>query len=123
MKKKKRSGPKSTMKLLEHTMDYLQWVNSLKSSVSRLESIERTFQKVKTMNFPNLINYSRVEKFNTFINSKKKEKKNEKFIEELMDNSLKLLQYKYPNHNKDCLQRIFAEQIKIEHHSLLGELI
>jgi hypothetical protein len=51
------------------------------------------------------------------------QKKIEKFIEELMDNSLKLLQYKYPNHNKDCLQRIFAEQIKIEHHSLLGELI
>ncbi len=53
----------------------------------------------------------------------KSQKKIEKFIEELMKSSLKLLQYKYPKHNKDCLQRIFAERIQVEHHSLLGELI
>ncbi len=53
----------------------------------------------------------------------KSQKKIETFIEELMKSSLKLLQYKYPKHNKDCLQRIFAERIQVEHHSLLGELI
>jgi hypothetical protein len=53
----------------------------------------------------------------------KSQNKIEKFIEELMNSSLKMLQYKYPKHNKDCLQRIFAERIKVEHHSLLGELI
>lgn len=53
----------------------------------------------------------------------KSQNKIEKFIEELMKSSLKLLQYKYPKHSKDCLQRIFAERIKVEHHSLLGELI
>jgi hypothetical protein len=53
----------------------------------------------------------------------KSQNKIEKFIEHMMESSLKLLQYKYPNHNKDCLQRIFAERIKVEHHSLLGELI
>ena len=41
----------------------------------------------------------------------------EKFIEKLVDSSLKMLQYKYPKHNKDCLQRIFAERINVEHHS------
>ena len=47
----------------------------------------------------------------------------EEFIEELFKSSLKLLQYKYPNHNKDCLQRIFAERLKLQHHYLIGELI
>ena len=47
----------------------------------------------------------------------------EEFIEELFKSSLKLLQYKYPDHNKDCLQRIFAERLKLQHHYLLGELI
>ena len=46
----------------------------------------------------------------------------EEFIEELFKSSLKLLHYKYPHH-KHCLQRIFAERIQVEHHSLLGELI
>ncbi len=53
----------------------------------------------------------------------KSQKKIEKFIEHTMESSLKLLQYKYPNHNKDCLQRIFAERLKVQHHYLLGELI
>jgi hypothetical protein len=53
----------------------------------------------------------------------KSQNKIEKFIEELMKSSLKLLQYKYPKHNKDCLQRIYAERLKVQHHLLLGELI
>ncbi len=53
----------------------------------------------------------------------KSQKKIEIYIEELCQSALKMLQYKYPKHNKDCLQRIFAERIKVEHHSLLGELI
>ena len=53
----------------------------------------------------------------------KSQNKIEKFIEELMKSSLKLLQYKYPNHNKDCLQRIFAERLQTQHHYLIGELI
>ena len=53
----------------------------------------------------------------------KSQNKIESYIEELCQSALKMLQYKYPNHNKDCLQRIFAERIKVEHHSLLGELI
>ena len=53
----------------------------------------------------------------------KSQNKIEKFIEHTMESSLKLLQYKYPNHNKDCLQRIFAERLKVQHHYLLGELI
>ena len=39
------------------------------------------------------------------------------------DSGLKLLHYKYPDHNKDCLQRIYAERLKTQHHYLLGELI
>tara|TARA_R110001599_G_scaffold159359_2_gene346704 strand:+ start:571 stop:867 length:297 start_codon:yes stop_codon:yes gene_type:complete len=52
-----------------------------------------------------------------------KQKQVEVFIEELFKSSLKLLQYKYPNHNKDCLQRIFAERLQTQHHYLIGELI
>ena len=47
----------------------------------------------------------------------------ESFIDSSFESGLKLLQYKYPNHNKDCLQRIFAERLKVQHHYLLGELI
>ena len=47
----------------------------------------------------------------------------ESFIDRSFESGLKLLQYKYPNHNKDCLQRIFAERLKVQHHYLLGELI
>ena len=47
----------------------------------------------------------------------------EDFIENLFDSGLKLLQFKYPDHNPDCLQRIFAERMQSQHHYLIGELI
>ena len=33
----------------------------------------------------------------------------ESFIDMSFESGLKLLQYKYPNHNKDCLQRILLK--------------
>ena len=47
----------------------------------------------------------------------------ENFIDKSFDSGLKFLQLKYPNHNKNCLQRIYAERLKLQHHYLLGELI
>jgi len=47
----------------------------------------------------------------------------ERFIGNTMRDGLLLLTYKYPDHNKDCLQRIYAERLKLQHHYLLGELI
>ncbi len=47
----------------------------------------------------------------------------ESFIDMSFESGLKLLQYKYPDHNKNCLQRIFAERLKLQHHYLIGELI
>ena len=52
-----------------------------------------------------------------------KQKEIESFIFRSFDSGLKLLHYKYPTHNKDCLQRIYAERLKTQHHYLLGELI
>ena len=52
-----------------------------------------------------------------------KQKEIESFIFRSVDSGLKLLRYKYPDHNKDCLQRIYAERLKLQHHYLLGELI
>jgi hypothetical protein len=52
-----------------------------------------------------------------------KQKEVESFINRSFEDGLKLLTYKYPNHNKYCLQRIYAERLKLQHHYLIGELI
>ena len=47
----------------------------------------------------------------------------ETLIETWRDQGLDLLKKSYPNHHPDCLQRIFAERLKVEHHFLIGELL
>ena len=52
-----------------------------------------------------------------------KQEEIETWLEDYINMGVEALQRKYPHHHKDCLQRIFAEQLKIHHHELLGELI
>ena len=45
------------------------------------------------------------------------------WIENYINKGVEQLQQKYPNHHKDCLKRIFAEQLQMHHLDMIGDLI